>query len=62
MYIGGVTLATGLAPARAAMPAVLDLLASGRLPADAVVDEVVPWEEAPAAWQSLRGKVVVCRD
>jgi threonine dehydrogenase-like Zn-dependent dehydrogenase len=62
MYLGGVTLSTGLAPARAAMPDVLGLLADGRLPADLVTDELVGWDDAPAAWQSLRGKVVVMRD
>jgi threonine dehydrogenase-like Zn-dependent dehydrogenase len=62
MYLGGVTLTTGLAPARAVMPQVLALLADGRLPADVVTEHVVEWEDAPAAWQALSGKTVVVRD
>lgn len=61
MYTTGVRFVTGRANARADIPAVLDLLAAGADLAP-VVESVVDWADAPAAWAGLRGKTVVTRD
>lgn len=61
MYTRGVRFVTGRADARAHLPAVLDLLASGRLDPAPVTERVVGWDEAPAAWSTMTGKVVVAR-
>jgi threonine dehydrogenase-like Zn-dependent dehydrogenase len=60
MYTRGVRFVTGRVNARAVIPHVLDLLADGcdLLP---VVDRVVAWEEAPAAWPAMTGKTVFTR-
>jgi threonine dehydrogenase-like Zn-dependent dehydrogenase len=61
MYTTGVRFVTGRVNARASIPAVLDLLAAGTDLAP-VVESVVPWADAPAAWAGLRGKTVITRD
>jgi hypothetical protein len=61
MYTTGVRFVTGRANARADIPAVLDLLAAGT-DLGPVVESVVGWADAPAAWAGLRGKTVVTRD
>jgi alcohol dehydrogenase len=49
MYTKGITLVTGRANAREAMPHVLALAASGALHPELVTSTVVPWEDAPQA-------------
>jgi alcohol dehydrogenase len=49
MYTKGVTFHTGRVHARAAMPQVLDLAASGALHPELVTSRVVPWDDAPEA-------------
>jgi alcohol dehydrogenase len=49
MYTKGITLVTGRANAREAMPHVLGLAASGALHPELVTSTVVPWLEAPEA-------------
>ncbi len=61
MYTTGVTLHVGRAMARPAIPAVLDLVTSGRLDPSVVTDRVVPWEEAPAALLEQHTKLVFAR-
>jgi threonine dehydrogenase-like Zn-dependent dehydrogenase len=61
MYTTGVRFVTGRANARADIPAVLDLLARG-MDLAPVVESVVGWADAPAAWAGLRGKTIVTRD
>jgi alcohol dehydrogenase len=47
MYVTGVTLKTGRAHVRPNMPAVLELIASGRLHPEVVTSDIVPPEETP---------------
>jgi threonine dehydrogenase-like Zn-dependent dehydrogenase len=61
MYTTGVRFVTGRVDARAALPAVLDLLATG-LDLAPVIESVVSWADAPAAWAGMRGKTIVTRD
>jgi threonine dehydrogenase-like Zn-dependent dehydrogenase len=61
MYTTGVRFVTGRVDARATIPAVLDLLATG-LDLAPVVESVVSWADAPAAWAGMRGKTVITRD
>ncbi len=49
MYTKGITFKTGRANARAAMPHVLELAASGALRPELVTTSVVGWDEAPDA-------------
>ncbi len=49
MYTKGITLVTGRANAREAMPHVLGLAASGALHPELVTSTVVPWLQAPEA-------------
>ena len=49
MYTKGITLVTGRANAREAMPHVLGLAASGALHPELVTSTVVPWRDAPEA-------------
>jgi threonine dehydrogenase-like Zn-dependent dehydrogenase len=60
MYTRGVRFVTGRVNARAAIPDVLDLLATAGDLAT-VVERVVPWDEAPAAWPAMTGKTVFSR-
>ena len=61
MYTTGVTLHVGRVMARAAIPAVLELVASGRLDPTPVTDRVVPWEEAAQALLEPHTKLVFAR-
>ncbi|ADP81499.1 zinc-dependent alcohol dehydrogenase [Pseudofrankia inefficax] len=60
LYMSGIRFVTGRANARADIPRVLELLATGLdlLPA---VETVADWESAPQAWAALRGKTVITR-
>ncbi len=49
MYTKGITLVTGRANAREAMPHVLGLAASGALRPELVTSRVVAWQDAPQA-------------
>jgi threonine dehydrogenase-like Zn-dependent dehydrogenase len=49
MYTKGITFTTGRANARPAMPAVLDLVATGRLHPELVTTRTVPWGDAVEA-------------
>jgi len=60
MYTRGVRFVTGRVNARAAIPAVLDLLAVG-CDLSPAVDRVVAWEDAPAVWPTMTGKTVFTR-
>lgn len=62
MYGTGVTLITGRANARADIPSVLELVATGRFHPDLVTSSVVRWDEAAEALSTLGSKVVVSRD
>jgi threonine dehydrogenase-like Zn-dependent dehydrogenase len=60
MYTRGVQFVTGRVNARAVIPEILELLtATGDLAP--VVDQVVPWEDAPAVWPAMTGKTVFTR-
>jgi alcohol dehydrogenase len=48
-YVTGVTFQTGRVHARPAIPAVLELIASGRLHPELVTTRVAAWEESPVA-------------
>jgi alcohol dehydrogenase len=48
-YVNGITFRTGRVHARPAIPAALDLIASGRLHPELVTTRVAAWEEAPVA-------------
>lgn len=60
LFERGLTVVTGQPHARGLLPPALDLLASG-LPAGQVTDEVLDWEDAPAAFTRGAGKRVVVR-
>jgi alcohol dehydrogenase len=62
MYTRGVRFVTGRVNARATLPHVLDLVASGRLRPQAVTSEVVSWDDAPRALASPSMKPVIVRD
>lgn len=55
------TLRTGQPHARALVPAVLELIDSGRLAPRALIGSVVPWDDAADAFRAGRGKVVISR-
>ncbi|MDH6109247.1 threonine dehydrogenase-like Zn-dependent dehydrogenase [Kitasatospora sp. MAP12-15] len=59
MYAKGATFTTGRADTRAAMPAVLDLITTGRLDPSAFVTRTAPWDQAPAAWADHHGRLVL---
>jgi alcohol dehydrogenase len=62
MYTKGITLRTGRANAREAMPAVLDLVAAGRFSPELVTTRVVAWEDAqPALLEDGWTKLVIER-
>ena len=61
MYTTGVRFVTGRVSARAALPAVLDLVASGRLDPSVVTATTAPWTDAAAAWSAHRDKLVLTR-
>ncbi|MEO3760574.1 alcohol dehydrogenase catalytic domain-containing protein [Mycobacterium sp. B14F4] len=59
MYTRGVRFVTGRVNARAALPDVLELLATQ--PLSPVVQRVVPWQDAPSQWPVMTGKTVFSR-
>jgi threonine dehydrogenase-like Zn-dependent dehydrogenase len=60
-YTRGVRFVTGRVSARAVIPQILDVLAAG-CDLSPIVERVVPWEDAPAAWPTMAGKTVFTRD
>ena len=61
MYTTGVTLTTSRVSARAAIPSVLELIASGRLHPELVTSQVVDWADAADALAHHTHKTVVVR-
>jgi threonine dehydrogenase-like Zn-dependent dehydrogenase len=61
MYTTGVTLTTSRVSARAAIPAVLELITSGRLHPELVTSRVVDWSDAADALAEHTHKTVVVR-
>ena len=61
MYTTGVTLITGRAMARAAMPAVLERIAAGDLHPERVTSNVVAWEQAAEAVGEAQTKLIIER-
>jgi threonine dehydrogenase-like Zn-dependent dehydrogenase len=61
MYTTGVTLRHGRVSARAAMPAVLELIASGRFDPDAVTTATADWDDAVDALLEAPVKLIVSR-
>jgi threonine dehydrogenase-like Zn-dependent dehydrogenase len=61
MYMHGVTLTTGRPDVLGDIPAVLDLVADGRVDPRSVFSERVAWEDAPAALAELPRKPLVVR-
>jgi threonine dehydrogenase-like Zn-dependent dehydrogenase len=61
MYTTGVNLHAGRAAARPAIPAILSLVAAGRLHPERVTSAVVGWEDAPAELTQPRTKLVMTR-
>jgi threonine dehydrogenase-like Zn-dependent dehydrogenase len=61
MYTRGVTFRTGRVNARAVIPRVLDLVASGRLHPELVTSATVQWDDAPTALANLEAKTVIVR-
>jgi threonine dehydrogenase-like Zn-dependent dehydrogenase len=62
MYVKGITFHTGRVHACAAIPAVLDLAAAGRITPEKVTSRVAGWEEAPEALADPPTKLVIARD
>lgn len=61
MYTRGVRFFTGRVNSRATIPAVLELVQSGRLRPDSVTSQIVPWEDAAAVLISPSIKPVMLR-
>jgi threonine dehydrogenase-like Zn-dependent dehydrogenase len=61
MYTKGITFKTGMAHARRDLPAVLDLVASGRLHPQLVTGVVADWGDAEDALAELSDKTVISR-
>jgi threonine dehydrogenase-like Zn-dependent dehydrogenase len=61
MYSVGITFVTGTAQARRDIPAILDLVAAGRLDPSVVTAGTVDWDGAADAWSTHAGKLVVVR-
>jgi threonine dehydrogenase-like Zn-dependent dehydrogenase len=61
LYTRGVHLHIGRAMARPAIPAILDLVAAGRLRPQLVTSATVAWDEAPQALLEPAIKLVVHR-
>ena len=61
MYTRGVRFVTGRVNARAVIPEILELLASGCDLAP-VVERVADWDDAPEVWPTMTGKTVFTRD
>lgn len=62
MYTTGVSFKTGRVNARADLPAVLDLVASGRLRPELLTTRTVAWGETAEAWLEPGVKIVALRD
>jgi threonine dehydrogenase-like Zn-dependent dehydrogenase len=61
MYDNGVTLVTGRAHVRTCMPAVVDLVRSGRLDLDVLVESRASWGDADVAMSNVTDKLLVTR-
>jgi alcohol dehydrogenase len=61
MYTKGITFHTSRADSRRHLPAVIDLVASGRLDPATVPAAVVPWDEADRAWLEPATKLIVSK-
>jgi threonine dehydrogenase-like Zn-dependent dehydrogenase len=61
MFTVGISLVTGRAQARRDIPAVLDLVARGRLDPAVVTATTAPWDDAAEAWSAHHEKLVVVR-
>ena len=61
LYTRGVHLHIGRAMARPAIPAILDLVAAGRLRSQLVTTATVPWDDAPEALLEPATKLVISR-
>jgi threonine dehydrogenase-like Zn-dependent dehydrogenase len=61
MYTRGVTFHVSRADSRLYLPAVLDLVAAGKLDPLAVPTTIVPWDQAAEAWLEPATKLVVQR-
>jgi threonine dehydrogenase-like Zn-dependent dehydrogenase len=61
MYTLGLTFVTGRTHARRDTPAVLDLVARGRLDPTVVTATTAPWADAAQAWSEHREKLVILR-
>ena len=61
MYTTGVTFVTSRVAARRDIPAVLALVAAGRVDPGVVTAESAGWADAPAAWSGHRAKLVLTR-
>jgi alcohol dehydrogenase len=62
MYMKGVTLSTGRVHSRTVLPAVLDLIATGRIAPERVTTETAHWRDAVDAIVEYTTKLVVLRD
>ncbi len=62
MYLSCVTYHAGPCQARPLLPAVLELIATGRFDPQPVTSAIVDWEDAPAAYAQLTTKTVIVRD
>jgi alcohol dehydrogenase len=62
MYLNVVTFRTGRAHARPAIPALIDLVAGGRIHPERVTSQVVGWDDLPAALPDPPRKLVAVRD
>jgi threonine dehydrogenase-like Zn-dependent dehydrogenase len=61
MFKRALTFRTGQPDVRSDMVPVLELMAQGRLDLSPIIDEVVAWEEAPAAFRRGHGKHICVR-
>lgn len=60
MYTRGVRFVTGRVNARAVIPEIVSVITGG-CDLSPVVEQVVPWEDAPSAWPTMTGKTVFTR-
>jgi threonine dehydrogenase-like Zn-dependent dehydrogenase len=61
MFAACVTFVTGQPDVRGTLDGVLSLLARDADAVAPVLDEVLPWDDAPAAWRAGSGKRVISR-